>query len=103
MGVTDAEKAPLQGSVVYCRHSSCHVSYQLIQGHSLKRVFECPLLVVCAPCPLKAVAIHLTLVSYFPALSLSHENKHPLGNTVKVLLVLLDVKGKGSEKIPKHE
>lgn len=36
--------------------------------------------------PVKNCDNHLTQVSYFPALNLIHVNKHPLGNTVKVLL-----------------
>lgn len=80
----------------------CLVKGKTIQGHSVP-VFECPLLVVCLPCPSKAVSSHLTLMSNFLALNLSHVNKHPLDNTMKVLLVLLHEKGKGLENIPEHE
>lgn len=87
VGVTNTEKASPLGSVVHCMYSSCHVSQQRNQSKAvlLKHVFECPLLVVCTPCPSKAVAIHPTLASHFLALNLSHVNKRPLGNTVKVL------------------
>lgn len=42
--------------------------------------------------PIKLCGNHLTQANYFPALDLICVNKHPLGNTVKVLLVLLDGK-----------
>lgn len=42
--------------------------------------------------PIKLCGNHLTQANYFPALDLICVNKHSLGNTVKVLLVLLDEK-----------
>lgn len=97
-----ARKPSPPGSAAYCAYPSLP-SAAPIHGRSIKRVFDCPLLAACETLPVKRCGNHLTPVSYFPALNRIRVNKHPLGNTVKVLLVLSDEKGKGSEKIPKHE
>lgn len=92
------------GSGICCMYSSCSVTKKKsFKAAHLNLALDAPCWWSVCTCPSKAVAIQATLVSNFLYFSRRHANKHPLGNTVKVLLVLLHEKRKGSDKIPKHE
>lgn len=105
LGVTTTEKASLQAlACVACiLPALSQRKKKSFKAAHLNLALDAACWWSACTCPSKAVAIQSTLVSNFLYFSRRHANKHHLDKTVRVLLVLLHEKRKGSEKVHEHE